>query len=169
MPEGGKAGDVAYRDGIRSAYEGELIGERLYRTLAMCRSDLDQRAKLDAIADVERLTNGRLKPIAERLGIAPADAEIQAIVRRRVAELSTLGWSDFIARANRDWPPYIARFEELQPLAPSDDGPAIRSLIDHELALVEFARVEQSALERSAVGAEASLRVLQAFLLATPL
>lgn len=157
-------GVAAYRDGIRSAYAGELIGERLYRALAQGSRDADQRVKLDAIADVERLTHRRLKPIAERLGSVPSDAELQAVVARRAVELAALSWPEFIARANRDWPPYVARFEELKPLAPPGDAAAIRSLIDHEVALVEFARVEQSA-----VGAEASLRVLQAFLLATPL
>ena len=67
-----------YRDDIRQAYEGELIGEKLYRKLAT-RAALDQqKAKLNAIADVEMLTNVRLRPIAERLGIHPQESEYQA-------------------------------------------------------------------------------------------
>jgi hypothetical protein len=155
---------AAYRDGIRAAYEGELIGERLYRMLAHGRRDADQRTKLDAIADVERLTNARLRPVAERLGIVPIDAELQAVVVRRAAELSALSWSEFIDKANREWPPYIVRFEALQPLAPSSDVAIVRSVVQHEIALVEFVRLEQSA-----VGSQTSLRVLEAFLLAAPL
>jgi rubrerythrin len=77
-----------YRDDIRQAYEGELIGEKLYRKLAT-RAALDrQKAKLNAIADVEMLTNVRLRPIAERLSIHPQESEYQGTVERRANELA---------------------------------------------------------------------------------
>jgi hypothetical protein len=150
---------MTYLDGVRAAYEGELIGERLYREVARRRADVLERGKLDAIADVERLTNLRLRPIARRLGIQPDEASLQAVIERRANELAALGWPEFIGKAVRDWPPYIARFAELEPLAPASDAAVIRQLVDHEVVLVEFAHVEQSAM-----GSEASLGVLRSFL-----
>jgi len=151
--------DTAYQQGIRAAYQGELIGESLYRELARCSSDPVQRAKLDAIADVECLTHGMLKPIADRLNVVPTEAEWRPIVDRRAIELASLTWPAFISNAMRDWPPYIARFEALQLLAPARDAESIQLLVDHEVTLVEFLRVEKSDM-----GSDSALRVLEAFL-----
>jgi rubrerythrin len=150
---------TAYRDSIRQAYEGELIGEKLYRKLAT-RAALDQqKAKLNAIADVEMLTNARLRSIAERLGIHPQESEYQATIDRRANELAGYSWSAFISKALREWPPYIARFEAILPLAPPGDETAIRQLIEHEVVLVEFIR-----LEHAVAGGRDSQRLLEEFL-----
>jgi hypothetical protein len=142
---------MSYLEGIRAAYEGELIGERLYREVARRREDVLERAKLDAIANVERLTNRRLRLIAVRLGVEP--------IERRTQDLAELAWPEFIARAVREWPPYIARFAALEPLAPAGDAVVIRQLVDHEVVLVEFAQMEQSAM-----GSVESLQVLHSYL-----
>jgi len=150
---------MSYVEGIRAAYEGELIGERLYRELARRRGDAIERGKLDAIADVERLTNRRLLPIALRLGIQPNESTLREVIERRSNELAGLGWAEFIAKALRDWPPYVAKFAALEAFAPASDAPVIRQLVEHEVVLVEFAQVEQSAM-----GSDESLRVLRSFL-----
>jgi hypothetical protein len=150
---------AGYREGIASAYKGEWIGENLYRELANRSIVEHQKAKLHAIADVEQYTFRRLKPIADRLGIDVAAGEWKRVVERRATELYSVGWPDFIDKALRDWPPFIVRFEALLPLAPPPDTDAVRCLIDHEVALVEFARIEHNA-----VGSEAALLRLEAFL-----
>jgi hypothetical protein len=151
--------DTAYRQQIHAAYQGELIGESLYRELAKRSIDPVRKAKLDAIADVECLTHCRLKPIADRLNVVPIEAEWRPIVDHRATELASLTWPGFISNAMRDWPPYIARFEALRLLAPARDAESIQFLVDHEVTLVEFVRVEMTAMASGS-----SLRVLEAFL-----
>jgi hypothetical protein len=148
-----------YRDGIRAAYKGELIGEALYRELAHRSAQLDHQAKLHAIADVEQLTNSRLKSIAVRLDINLIEADWRPEVERRADELGCLSWSEFIRQALRDWPAYISEFETLQALAPPSDAKSIQLLVDHEVALVKFVRVEHEA-----PGSSDSIRVLKEFL-----
>lgn len=166
----------AYRDGVLMAYRGELVGEHLYRGLAALEVDAKRRAKLLAIADIEGLTHRRLRPIAQRLGIEVTEADWGPVVRRRTHELGSLSWREFIDKAVIDWPPYIGRFAALLPVAPRGDAICMQRLVDHEVALVAFARCEE-ALLRSAdapstaapVGApafDASLRLLQDFLAA---
>jgi len=154
---------TAYRDGILAAYQGELIGESLYRELANRSMVGDRKAKLHAIADVERHTHCKLKPIAERLGINVNEAQWMRVVERRLSELESMAWPDFIDKALRDWPPYIARFEALKQLAPAGDADTIKWLVDHEAALVAFARIEHDDM-----GSNASLRRLQTYLEETP-
>jgi hypothetical protein len=151
---------AAYRQGIFAAYQGELIGESLYRELARRATDPCRKAKLDAIADVECLTHGRLRPIADRLNIVPAEAEWRPIVDRRAIELASLTWPVFISNAMRDWPPYITRFEALQRLAPAGDAEPIQFLVDHEVALVKFVRAEMTDM-----GSDTALQLLEAFVM----
>lgn len=151
--------NTTYRRGIHAAYQGELIGESLYRELARRSTDPVRKAKLDAIADVECLTHGRLKPIADRLNVAPVEAEWRPIADRRTTELASLTWPDFISDALRDWPPYIARFEALRLLAPACDAESLQFVVDHEVTLVEFLRVEMAAM-----GSDCALRVLENFM-----
>jgi hypothetical protein len=158
-----------YRDQISAAYQGELVGEYLYRGLAERAANPDQKAKLAAIANVERLTHGRLRPIAERLGITATEAEWRPVVERRAKELGSMSWPHFIEEAVRDWPPYIARFEALLVLAPAGDATSIQLLVDHEVALVEFVRLEKASLTSGvsridAQGFDASMQVLESFL-----
>jgi hypothetical protein len=148
-----------YRDGIESAYVGELVGEQLYRALARRAAEPGQQAKLNAIADVEYLTHRRLKPIADRLQIEPVEVLWRAVVERRTRELAALTWSDFIAQALEKWPPYIAQFEAVASMAPPSDAAVLHWLVEHEVVLVTFARAENDA-----AGNDASLAILHAFL-----
>jgi len=149
----------AYHNGIQQAYLGEIIGERLYRSLAN-RASQAEVSKLNAIADVERLTHERLRPIADRLGIQADEAELNEVVMHRTTELSALTWAGFVDQAVTRWPPYIARFEALKSMAPRIDVPAIQYLVQHEIALVQFVRLEKEAL-----GSMSSLLILQSFLI----
>jgi hypothetical protein len=153
----------AYREGVRDAYQGELVGEKLYRDYAERMPDPHQREKLAAIADIERATHLRLEPIADRLQVRPANSGWHSIVERRLGEMERLNWSDFLQQALRDWPPYIERFEAVHRLAPAADAPRTRLLVEHEMVLVEFIRIESAA-----PGGAGSLSVLQRFLAQAP-
>ena len=147
----------SYADAIRRAYEGEIVGERLYRALAMQCSDADQRSKLSAISAIEAATHERLKHIAERLQIDLSQTAIQCTVERRLAQLRLLSWGEFIQKAVLEWPPYLARFEVLRQAAASGDEESLQFLEDHERALVQFVNLEHS-------GSENSLSALSTFL-----
>ena len=125
---------MTYEEGVEQAYRGELVGERLYRRLAMGRGDERERAKLAAVAEVERSTHRMLEPIAMRLGIGVTADEVAAVVARRAPELAGLSWDAFVARAVRDWPPYIDRFLAVQRLAPPRDAFIARAAVEPRTA-----------------------------------
>jgi hypothetical protein len=147
----------SYYEGIRKAYEGEIVGEALYRLLSERSTDSARRRKLAVIAAVERRTRDHLESIATRLGIKAQAADIQARIERRAVELASLEWPAFIEKALRDWPPFIDEFEATLRLAPARDARSVRWVVDHERALVEFARLEQA-------GCADSLKPIEAFL-----
>jgi hypothetical protein len=147
-----------YTDGLRQAYEGELVGDRLYRLLAMRSAENVRRSRLAAIADVERCTHTVLAPIALRLQIHPVEADLRSRVERRVLQLERLSWPEFIEKALVEWPPYIAGFEALELMAPPGDGASLAFVVKHERVLVEFAR-----LEHDDPGSAQALDLLESF------
>lgn len=152
-----------YAPGIRDAFFGELAAERLYRALAGRSADPLQRAKFNAIADIEQRTAQTLAPVARRLGIDIPEADIEARARERLLLLGPLSFDAFIAQAAQHWPPYIALFEQLARLAPKADADAMQLLVAHERALVRFVQIE---CDRP--GARQSLEPLKAFLALMP-
>jgi hypothetical protein len=135
---------ATYIQNIRDAYEGEIVSERVFRTLAAQSQDPETGAKLNAIADVEARTHAVLSHIAARLGIAPSAAELTAEVDQRVKELAGLSWPDFVRHAVSDWPRYIELFSTLEKAAAPGDESALRRLVEHERALVAFAGLENA-------------------------
>lgn len=131
-----------YIAGVRRAYVGELAASRLYRLLADRRDDAGESAKLAAIAEVESRTASMLEPVARRLGISCDEGEIDAIVQRGLEEKER-SWSRFIEQALEAWPPYVDRFAALSEQAPASDAHAMRWLVAHERALVEFLHIER--------------------------
>lgn len=148
-----------YRDGIAQAYEGELAAERLYRELSRRCEHPEYRAKLAAIADVERCTYTALEPLAAQLRIHPVEATLQAGAERRLPELQHLSWEVFILQAVDEWPPYIVEFTALRQAAPPEHAAVLDLLVKHEQVLVEFVH-----LERDQPGSSRGLRLLQEFI-----
>jgi hypothetical protein len=147
----------SYNARIKRAYEGEIVGGQLYGHLSVLSEDASCRQKLSTIAEVEGRTRGVLEPMAMRLGIEANARDIQARVERRVAEWRQLNWLAFIRKALAEWPPYISEFEAMERLAPECDKVALRLVVNHEMALVEFARLEHA-------GSAQSLEPLRKFL-----
>jgi hypothetical protein len=148
---------MTYMQGVLQAYEGELIGERLYGALAAARPEPAAQQRFALIAAVERATNMLLQPIAARLGLKASDERVSAAVARRTPEIASLSWPEFVRKAMHDWPPYVPRFEALRELAPPDDAAVLEMVVEHERALVEFIR-------REAVEHAAALEPLQQYL-----
>jgi hypothetical protein len=133
-----------YASGLRSAYFGEVVAERVYRELSRRAPETHQQTKLGLVADVERLTARALTPAVRRLGLKIEQSDIDTRVSERLTELGSLGWRDFVAQASVKWPPYIGQFLQLAALAPKEDTDAMRVLVAHERALVHFIELEKS-------------------------
>jgi hypothetical protein len=140
---------MTYRDKLHRAYEGELIGERLYRRLAERSRDEDMREKMLLISDVERRTNRLLQPLAEELQVEVSQSTISRVMRDRARQLQSLSWAAFIEKAAFDWPPFIMRFEALRDAGPPVARATLQLVVGHEIALVEFIRLERGGAPRA--------------------
>lgn len=127
----------------REAFEGEVLGEALFRTMAERTDDADRRAKLDVLRRLEGSTRDLLRPVLERLGI-PTDGEATAAATGAgFAESAvTQPWHVLLRGIPATTATYAAKYHELRPLVADEDVEVVDALIAHEVALCAFAERE---------------------------
>jgi hypothetical protein len=124
------------------AYRGEVSGQELFAGLAATFTDHDHRAKLDALAALEREMAQALEPVLERYGVDRGDDDrSRERGRDNAAGVAALGWSRFLEQFGPVTDAALDRYRTLAALAPDDD-PVFDLLIAHEVALQEFANAE---------------------------
>ena len=127
----------------RQAFEGEALGEALFRTMAERTSDDDRRAKLDVLRRLEGSTRDLVRPVLEQLGI-PTDGEAEAAASGATfAEAAAAQpWPELLASFPANTAKYAAMYRELRDLVDVEHVPVVDALIAHEEALCEFSELE---------------------------
>jgi hypothetical protein len=99
-----------------------------------------------------------LAPMARRLGIDPArTAAIRDEGRTEAEAMETLGWPEILNRMCLDYPVFVAEFEAVANAATYEDQEGARLLLDHEVALLDYARAAKE-------GRSDTLLILESFL-----
>ncbi|RWE19818.1 MAG: hypothetical protein EOS41_29805 [Mesorhizobium sp.] len=133
---------LSYQSRVLSAYEGEILGEAFFRVLAE-EADGKVRAKLVELAGIEKLVAGALLPLVLRYRLEPKSAEMLAKKARDEAlDYAKLGWTEFAVKLKNLLGPFVREFQILLGEAPVEDRPYIQLLLDHEIALFDFAQTE---------------------------
>ena len=133
-----------YLDELLQAYEGEIAGEVYFKTLSCAFPEPGHQKKLMLLAEVERRTWKTLHPLITRYGLKPSDS----------VALTTRGEK---SAKERDFP----RWSDLMEAAgPDEDKSALKSLVEHEVALLSFA-------ERETAGDTDSLSLVRQYLIRT--
>ena len=127
----------------REAFEGEVLGEALFRTMAERTDDPDRRAKLDVLRRLEGSTRDLLRPVLERLGI-PTDGEPAAAATGAgfAESAATQPWDDLLRGIPQTTAKYAAMYRELRGLVGEEEHGVVDALIAHEEALCAFAEGE---------------------------
>lgn len=134
-------GADAYRSGIVQAWHGELWGKVFFKRLAAETDDADQQAKWQVLAELEEVTGRRIEPLIADTP-DPDSAIAYRSVDSTVAEYVALPWHVAMERMMTILDPAIERFQELLAQAPEKDRDAVQILVDHEVALKQFAERE---------------------------
>lgn len=144
------------------AFEEEISGETFFAALAETEPDPRRAALWAKVALIENRTIAALRPLAEALGLTPTDeAEVRRIGRDEAAEWRALPFAEVMAIMVRDYPTgYLAEFKAMVPNAPAQAKAAVQLLIDHEVAIIDMARVELSGIGNPAAPLDAYLHDL---------
>jgi hypothetical protein len=131
-----------YREEIRKASGGEVVGEALFLRLAPGFSP-EYRAKLLAMAKLETVTGGLLEALMARHGIEASDrATLARTTESMATSLDGLSWQDLMTRFRDGFRPYVAIYDRLEEHARAEDRDALAFLARHERLLLEFVEAE---------------------------
>lgn len=146
-----------YASALRNAYEEEISGISYFEALAETHGGAPATA-LRVMAEMERATARALLPLLAEAGIEPrADAVLAREGRRDADAQRDLGWTALLTEMRDDYGAYVTEFHDLLRQTPGSLRARIDLLIDHEVALIAFARAELD-------GDENSLAVLRDYL-----
>ena len=128
------------------AFEEEISGETFFAALTETEPDPRRAALWAKVALIENRTVAALRPLAEALGVTPADeADVRRIGREEAAEWQALPFAEVMAIMVRDYPTgYLEEFKAMLPMAPARARASVQLLIDHEVAIIDMARAALS-------------------------
>ena len=129
-----------YRDGILSAWRGEQWGREFFELLAAATDNADRRAKWEVLAELERATGDTLAPLVA--ANADASAGERPNLGAAAAAYGALPYAEALQRMMTLVEPAIERFRELLHMAPEEHREAMQILLDHEVAIEQFAKRE---------------------------
>lgn len=131
-----------FRAALQLSYEEEVSGAAYFAELAGFFDGRPHEA-LMLLARIEAVTAAAIRPLVARYAI---DAAPSATLRAKGCAAAESrrghGWAMLVAEMARDFPAYIAEFDEIIALAPEAERAGLAVLRDHEVAAVDFARME---------------------------
>ncbi len=132
----------SFEEGFRMAYEEEISGEIYFARLAEFQSGRARQA-LELMAAMEVVTARTIEPVLARNGIAttPLD-QLRREGRAEADRLADVSATELFTIMRDTYDAYVTEFEDALAQAPEADKPAIQILIDHEVAIIDFARAE---------------------------
>jgi hypothetical protein len=121
------------------AYQGEVLGEALFGTIADTLDDPERARKMRVLSTLERRTKEAIAPALERAGVSTdPDPEMFTLAD---ALSQGVAWDDFLSATQTITEQYIPLYQRIGELDPSELA-ASELLVAHEAALRSFARAE---------------------------
>ena len=127
------------------AYQGEVLGERLFGRLAEhleARHEVEHAAKMRVLATLERLTKEAVAPALEKAGISTEpDAEMLGAADALADGSRESTWEQVMGSFEDITGQFIGLYERIGELDPTERATS-ELLVAHEVALRDFARAE---------------------------
>ena len=143
-PGMGSKGGRQYLETLCLYYEEEIQGEGYFLALAerMAVGDAERR-KLQLLAEVERHAARAVEPLLGKHALAPRpERELLLEGRTSAARHAAMSWREFMTYIVDRYPGYLDEFAALEAMAPAADLAELETLTAHEVAAIEFARLE---------------------------
>lgn len=126
---------------LRRAYEGEIIGCAMYQAMIDDPTHADKEA-LRRLHVIERVTADALKPLLDRYEVTVCEDTATTKGRRLSASLRGSPWEQMWIEVIQLADDYLDDFKRLAEVLDGDEAAIGRQVIEHEEALIAFARAE---------------------------
>ncbi|MEM6588339.1 MAG: hypothetical protein AAF641_07810 [Pseudomonadota bacterium] len=131
-----------YLDTLKQYYEEEVEGEAYFAEAARHYDDPLVREKLELLAECERHAAEAVAPLIRKYALTPKPAAELQTSGRKDAQDTEVDWDKMVAGMNETYPGYLNDFKGLEALGPVEDQQRLNFLTEHEVAAIEFLRLE---------------------------
>ncbi|MCY1126204.1 hypothetical protein OU426_04995 [Frigidibacter sp. RF13] len=129
-----------YAASLKVAFEEEISGETFFAAMAEAFDGIPADA-LNLMAQMEAETVRLLEPVVEHAGISIADrTALRAEGRSEGLETAGQGWPEIVRAMDEEYGAYVEEFEWMFGQAPEKGRTRLQFLVDHEVAILGFAR-----------------------------
>jgi hypothetical protein len=124
------------------SYQGEVLGETLFRVLAERETDAEHRRNLEELTLLERATKELAEPVFEWRALDKGDTAATVSEATTLADVvATMTREEFYRSFEPVTSQFLAKYRELVTLATDDRERAIaEAYVAHEIALATWAR-----------------------------
>lgn len=124
-------------------YEEEIMGEGYFYALSSYFGEKHQQEKMILMAEVENYAANAVLPLLKKYNLkARALNDLRLMGKQDVVKVQGLSWKEFMFQICNKYPGYLTDFANLENMAPKTDLPLLKILTDHEVAAIEFAKLE---------------------------
>ncbi len=130
-----------YIEKLREAHFGELVGEILFREMAILFPDKAQ--DFQTLSIVEQLVGNALGELLERYQVQPVEnARVIELTRHLLADIQPDDWNGWLHQFREVLKPFAQEFDDLYIHGPSSDLVQLRLVRDHERMLLYYVDLE---------------------------
>ena len=124
------------------SYQGEVLGETLFGSLAGRQEDPGRRRQLEVLTLLERTTRELAEPVFDRRGLDRGDTPATVAAANELADaVAGITWEEFLASILPVTDEFLVKYHQLVDLAVDDVERGIaEAYVAHEQALAAFAR-----------------------------
>jgi hypothetical protein len=152
-----------FTEGFAFAYAEEISGETYFAGFAAAEHDPRRAAIWKKFALIENRMEAALRPLARTLGVMPKDpAALRQSGREEAIANPVQSWEVAMQEMVREYPAYLEEFAGLKAIAPPEAFAAMDLLFDHEVAMIDFAKLELAGRRDSVAPLDTFLARLQA-------
>jgi hypothetical protein len=126
---------------LRRAYEGEVIGCAMYDRMIDDASHANKEA-LQLLYVIERMTADALKPLIDRYEVTVSEDAATREGCQLATALVGRPWKEMWTEVTRLADDYLTDFKRLADMLEGDEATVGRQVVEHEEALIAFARRE---------------------------
>jgi uncharacterized iron-regulated protein len=134
--------NAAYRAGLQTLYDGEVMGERLLLALHVAAHAPHEADCFAHILQLETETKARLRPLLLKYGMSLAEDADLGGIPARLAGYASQTWREYNAATANRLAGVLRDYEAIAALGPADDQPILQAVVRHEAALLDWARAE---------------------------
>ncbi len=142
-----------YPDCLRELLDSEIFGEAVSLALLEVAKNEREKFHFATLLQLETETKARLRPLLYRYGISLAESipieQIEEIVHGYLAS----SWEDFAAANKAVVQSFLDRFEEIARIGPDEDRDILKSMIQHERAILRWFDMESRSEQEGSLDA----------------